>query len=185
MERSSYLIQRLMKPHKVEDKLSIFANAFCFGGGLKHGGLNQEVWDILKKICRFDYMGSAEFEFGAVPEAFNKIAQYNKLAFALPIPYYFKSWKDNEVKEGTKLVYIICKDSDKDEVVKRIVDMAVRNPKCRTKERVQLDEAMGEHEYAKDNVGWLELDNGYMFFIDEQMFKQFCVLFNIMLKKEE
>lgn len=180
MEHSSYLIQRLKRPYKVENKLTALANAFSFGGGLLRGGLTKEAYEAVSKVCRFDYMGSAEFEFGAVPEAFKKIANYNEelIGFSVPIDYQYKSWHDKDLKEGTKLVYIICKASDKDEIIKRIKNMAVGNPD-RTKERICLDEAMAEHEYAKEIVGWLELDNGYMFFIDKQMYEGFMKLLEI------
>jgi hypothetical protein len=185
---SSYLIQRLKKPYKeIQNEkrklLQSVGDSFCFGGGLIRGGLSKEAWDIFKKICRFDYMGSAEFEFGAVPEAFEQIINYRKaeelIATSLPIPYYYKTWKDKKPKEGTKTVYIICRNSDKDEIIKRITNMAVGNPKCQTKERILLDEAMAEGEFAKDIAGWLELDNGYMFFIDKEMFNKFVQLFEL------
>lgn len=68
MERS-YLIQRLKDPYLGHEK-----NPFSFGGGYKNGGLADEAIDLLKDIFSFDYMGAAEFEFGALPKALNRIA---------------------------------------------------------------------------------------------------------------
>jgi hypothetical protein len=34
-------------------------------------------------------------------------------------------------------------------------------------------------DYHQRNVGWLELDNGYTFFVDREMYEAFCSLFEI------
>lgn len=73
--KESYLIQRLKKPFKIEDKLKNLQNMFSFGGGLTNGGLSKEAVSLIRNIFSFDYMGSSEFEWGAVPEAMKKIAQ--------------------------------------------------------------------------------------------------------------
>ena len=68
--RSTYLVQRLKKPYKGNAD-----NPFNFGGGLLRGGMNEEAYRALNQIFTFDYMGSAEFEFGAVPKAIDVIAE--------------------------------------------------------------------------------------------------------------
>ena len=67
--RDSRLIQRLKTPANPENP----HNPFAFGGGYRNGGLNQEVMTFIKGFCRFDYMGAAEFEWGAVPEGLMKL----------------------------------------------------------------------------------------------------------------
>src|ERR1700753_1566668 len=71
--QDSYLIQRLLAPHKKEGLLSALGDAFSFGGGYKNGGLTQEGFDLIKSIMRFDYMGAAEYEFGALPAFFKEL----------------------------------------------------------------------------------------------------------------
>jgi hypothetical protein len=77
MKHSSYLIQRLEEPWGGMAQFK--DNPFSFGGGLRNGGLSQEAMDLIRGIWSFDYMGSAEFEFGAVPEALNAIANCTTL----------------------------------------------------------------------------------------------------------
>ena len=35
-------------------------------------------------------------------------------------------------------------------------------------------------EYFNDPFGWLELDNGFMFFLDKEMYEKSCQLFEIL-----
>lgn len=177
LENNSYLIQRLLAPFNKEPEGLLESLASY---GLQCTGFDVQARDLLRKFCRFDYMGSAEFEFGAIPKTFGTLIENRDklIAKTYPIPYYFKDW-NSPGWEGIKLVYIICKQEDEVEVVKRVVNFAVGNPAYRTKERVMLDESLANYEYAKDIVGWLELDNGYMFFKSRTMWINFCLLFNI------
>ena len=63
----SYLIQRLGKP-------TGGIGPFSFGGGFINGGLSNEGAKAISSICIFDYMGAAEFEFGALPKALDSMA---------------------------------------------------------------------------------------------------------------
>ena len=95
--KSSWLIQRLNKPYG-ENPFGLKDNPFAFGGGLVNGGLSHEAMDILRGIFSFDYMGAAEFEFGAVPKALQTIAANagNMIAFSFNIPLddIEKDWRD-------------------------------------------------------------------------------------------
>jgi hypothetical protein len=77
MRENPYLVQRLQRPYKGKEGglIKDDPNIFSFGGGFKNGGLSKQAMDIFKELFRFDYMGAAEFEFGAVPKAFQAIAQ--------------------------------------------------------------------------------------------------------------
>ena len=73
MFHGTHLVQRLKKPFM---KLGMaIRNSFAFGGGFKDGGLNPEAAALLGEIFSFDYMGAAEYEFGAVADAFKTIAK--------------------------------------------------------------------------------------------------------------
>lgn len=173
--KNSYLIQRLLKPYQVKNRFTELGNMFSFGGGLVRGGLSKEAWELLHTICRFDYMGAAEFEFGAVPEALSTLVSYgvNLTAFSFPVKFKYRDWKKQKDITGEKSVYVICNSNDVEEIKSRIKQFAVNNPEMRTKERVNLDSNLGGYEYSQDNVGWLELDNGYMFFTEEKMWDEF------------
>ena len=60
--KNVYYVQRLKKPTGA-------VNPFSFGGGLINGGLHPAAIEMLKNVFSFDYMGAAEFEWGAVPTA--------------------------------------------------------------------------------------------------------------------
>ncbi len=161
MERT-HLIQRLKKPRGS-------AIAFSFGGGLPAGGFSKEAQELLKNVCTFDYMGSAEFEFGEVPRAFYRIAEYSS---------------NREASSGELCfpdeVYYICEKGIEREV-KGVIAQLVRNEEeLRLKEPCYLWESItGEPEWASDYVGWVELDNAFMFFTDREMFNKFQNLFSI------
>jgi len=172
--RRSWLIQRLKLP---TDYCPI-----AFGGGYKNGGLSNEAFTLLRGIWSFDYMGSAEFEFGAVPEALEKMAKAvedKQLICGSFTPHYkYEHWKTNELFEGNKRIYYLCPKEFEKEVKTRIAEwsMTDRND---TKERIELDRALSGVEPRYASYGWLELDNGFMFFIDEKMWRGSCDLFGV------
>lgn len=173
MDRT-WLIQRLNKPYEVQNDMTKLANAFSFGGGLVNGGLTKEAMALLSPLFTFDYMGSAEFEFGAVPETLSKIVEHRKdyVDFTTGITFKFKDWKTKETKTGMHDVFIICNKADKDEVVDRISKFAKDECYGKTKDSVNFNRALGEAEYTERLIGWLELDNGYMFFKDHETGKK-------------
>jgi len=186
----THLVQRLMMPYKTDSDSNIDklfeANPFSFGGGLKNGGIPENGMKLIKNIFQFDYMGSSEFEWGAVPNALCKIAKNAKkyIAHEILIPWKFKNWEPNLKKLKTlkskSPVYIIDRMEWSQEVTDFIKRQAV-NPYNNTdvlKESTLLGYCLAKSDsrYAR---GWLELDNGYFFFIDKEMFDKTCKLFNI------
>jgi hypothetical protein len=158
MERT-YLIQRLEKPKG-------FVNPFSFGA-TGNGCLSKEALNLLKNIWSFDYMGNAEFEFGAVPKALQKIAGYcaEKKACTSKI-------------ELKKDVYYICEKKNKSEVISVIKNLAedeYRN--FHLKSYCGLKKNLDGDEYAQRLGGWLELDNAFMFFVDKEMYDATSTLF--------
>lgn len=71
--KRTWLVQRLRKPYN--HPAFGADNPFSFGGGLRNGGLNDEAMGLLRGIFSFDYMGAAEFEFGAIPQAFDRLRE--------------------------------------------------------------------------------------------------------------
>jgi hypothetical protein len=164
---NTWLIQRLQKPAKwtIETKKD---NPFSFGGGLHNGGLSDKAMDLIRGIFQFDYMGSAEFEFGAVPTALQFLAEQasrNNLTFGVI----------------DKTIYYLC-PKEYDVYVEDIIKQLRKDEyKLRLKEHCGLkDYFEDKSEYAKRNVGWLELDNGFMFFVDKAMWEKTCQLFGVL-----
>ena len=171
--RSTYLVQRLRKPYTGNTD-----NPFNFGGGLLRGGMNEEGYRVLNQIFTFDYMGSAEFEFGIVPKAIDAIAK----------GFIEGNGVTGEIKiDGVPVYYLTHKNAEK-ETIRRIEDLS-KDPyvtKIRLKEWTNFDDAIAARngrlvnkrglDLAMDCIGWIELDNNFMFFVDKEAFEKFKVM---------
>lgn len=174
--KRTWLIQRLLKPKNNK----IFA-AFSFGGGLKNGGLTDEAMELLGEILSFDYMGAAEFEWGAVPEALRCLAKTKELS-KHSIIIQAKDIKDRwPPREGEKYddteVFVVCNKEQKDEVDKVI--RSCFNSSLELKEPAYAALAVNKKcDPYRDIQGWLELDNGFFFSINKDMWEKMCKLFS-------
>lgn len=181
----SYLIQRLTRPYKTKGPLADLANAFAFGGGLRNGGLSTEAMSMLRELFEFDYMGAAEFEWGAVPKALQRIAAHKDLtsfSFDIPltnVPASFRE-KTPPASDAHGTVYVLCPEPWQDEIEGRIRGWASRSYGSRLKEQTRISDALRpDDEYPIRVAGWLELDNGFMFFTDRDMWAGTCRLFDV------
>lgn len=195
------LIQRLNRPLLIDgDKIDI--NPFAFGGGLKNGGLSDKAMKVVGHVCSFDYMGSAQFEWGAIPEALSLlIEETDKARISMPLDLSrcdlnllgakLKKLHNVEPK-GTAMVHIICASDDSEEVMDRVKKLAYG--KLRTQEPTRLGDALyasaslGEFNlptyekimgYEVRTVGWLELNNGFLFTTDTEMEQGFADILGI------
>lgn len=168
-----FLIQRLQKP------MGPLANVYSFGGEITNGGISREGMRLLQGIFSFDYMGSAEFENGAVSAALEFIAREasKKNSFFL---------NANLVISGNyKGVYYICPKSYEDGVKETIDLLLTDEHSMNLLETTGLRNAIDRKSKPADKysysdiVGWLELDNGFFMFIDEQMFAKTKRLFGV------
>lgn len=159
MLKHPFLIQRLSPPVN-------FINPFSFGGGLKNGGLSPDAMNALKSIFSFDYMGSAEFEWGAIPKSLQQIARDHSeyLGFTLTC----KTKEENMVE-----LYIICKPSDFHLFSKWLISKTFNeyDPELITKEYVGIQEP--------NICGWLDIDNNIFFFTNKEMFEKTKQLFGV------
>lgn len=166
---SSWLVQRLEKPHRAPDGSPFKDNPFSFGGGYKNGGLTDDAMTLLRGIFAFDYMGAAEFEFGAVPQAFAVIARTKLAAFSIDPAF-----------EAEHVVYVLAPAEWATEVTTRIREFAKGDydkDAYRLKEATRLRAVLDGDKFTDRLGGWLELDNGFMFFTDKEMWEQTCKLF--------
>jgi len=191
--KSSYLIQRLNKPVDLPEGHILHGkdNPFNFGGGLTNGGLSKEAMDLLRPIFTFDYMGAAEFEFGAVPKALSGILKEakNLVKSEIHVPYKairrHAPWEKRLYKpfpkKGVVIVYVLCQKDHLEYVKKLISDILADEFKVSLKEPTRLRESVmerrDEHQFNKEACGWLELDNGFFFFTDQEMFENIAALF--------
>jgi hypothetical protein len=180
LQKKSWLVQRLNRPPK-SSIMGLADNPFSFGGGLRNGGLSPEAMDLLRPIFSFDYMGAAEFEFGAVPQALQGMAGEDLVATKIEIPLaeVIKPWDFvGEVPAGDATIYLLTPKEVVDATVERVRDWASGRPNL--KEGLFLDRALlpKDDDWMRTE-GWLELDNGFMFFTSEQMWRATAELFGV------
>ena len=171
---SSYLIQRIKKPYVGEVKTPL--QALC-KYRLAATGFTKELGEALSTICRWDYMGSAEYEFGAIPKALRAMASLKLTTKVESINYRWRDYGTSKDMTGIIPIYIIASKIDLQEVTNRIKTLAIDELRC--KKRAEFASSLAKNEYSKDIYGWLELDNGYMFFKDEIMYAHFCALLRV------
>jgi len=160
----SHLIQRIEKPYGVPSDID-------FSNTISVDGLSTEAKTILKTIYRFDYMGSAEFEFGAIPTAFRFMAK--------------QAHAKNLVAGSVGNVYYITPKPYEQEVKVRIERLRQDEYSFRLKEWCGLKDALlpTKESFGSKSIGWFEIDNGFMFFVDKEMFENSCNLFGIKVKQ--
>lgn len=74
-----------------------------------------------------------------------------------------------------KTIYVICRDAHKSRVIETIHELALG--KVHTKENHHFDSALDPvSEWDSKTIGWLELDNGFFFFLDKEAFDGTCKL---------
>lgn len=178
------LIQRLIKPRGF--------NPFSFGGG--GGKFSKAAMEMLHPILSFDYMGASEYEWGAVPEAFLMLSRYAeaKTLFRITRDIKLSEIKGEQLlfRDQTKRtwagcpLYIIGNQADQEEIERRVLLIATDEGACmhgkgkrreypegiRLRDSTRLDRYITV-DPSDDHgpVGWIELDNGFFFSVDEEM----------------
>lgn len=196
----THLIQRLTAP-TLRDGVAIM-NPFSFGGG--GGRLSPQALELLLPVFSFDYMGAAEYEFGAVPEALSMIfntAKAEKLFFS-KLDIKVKDIKERDLigEQNPRTwescpVYIIGNSDDQEEISRRVRLLATDEMRCMAEGRkkphdglgvrdsVQLDRFIAfEPTHDRNPIGWLELNNGFFFSVDRTMTQKFAKLFGLLIE---
>jgi hypothetical protein len=190
-----WLIQRLKKPFG--DRRDVGARIFAFGGGLRDGGLSKEAMDILQEIFSFDYMGSAEFEYGSVPKALRSmVASIPDLSISsfeidqgdIVVDKWEEKYFKKPVKGVKKSVYLLAKKTHHKPAQKYIRTLCDVTPP-RLKEQpmfrnVLLEPSDPKDDWRQETQGWLDLNNCLFFFTDKDMFEKTCALFLGNVKEE-
>jgi hypothetical protein len=206
--KNTYLVQRLDKKPKSEWHAKM---SQVFGGGLML--ISDEGWKAIQSICDLHYMGAAEYEFGTVPKCLSSLVQNHEKLTTFPLLIKREIIKPNwnhenahrrarqaelakAKKEGVKpprakklvanvadvTVYVICMKDDMVEVGERIRELAQNKWPLKRGDGFAsaLDPAT---DYDREPIGWLELDNGFMFFIGYEEYCGMAQMFG--LKPEE
>lgn len=177
LKREPYLIQRVSKPINSDGELGKLSQVFSFGGGLKNGGFTQKAFDEFNKIWNFEYMGSAEFEYGGVPKSLSKVIE-NKEDYRA---YILEIGKE----ENKTPIYVIAYDDDQycEDVNSHINSYAEKPYGHRTKESVGLHQVVKGEPSIRDTCGWIDIQNHFLFFTDKDMFEAIRVGFEIKMSE--
>ncbi len=160
-----FIVQRLLKPY---ERKSDFEE-----GIIIKKGLDVEVGEVFEHIMDFDYMGSSEFEWGALPTS---------------LEYAIKYAKDNDFvaceidvvsrKFNLKPIFYLC-HKDMEEKVVAWIRKAAKNEHPRCIEGVRLDNVLDSEEFYEKMCGWYDLKNRFWFFTDRNMFLDVKKLFGV------
>jgi len=202
--KNPYLIQRLERPIRVNDEVVVCPFSFGCGGG----GIPKEASDIIKNVFAFDYMGSAEFEFGEVPKALHAIIKNREDFMCGEITFKGTPYTTYDVPEGKKnrkfiekearevTTYFFCHRDIFNNVQDFIRKLRENERSFRFKEstlfngvlfpeedfmykrRVEMKETP-DTKFWDRYVGWFDLGNCFMFFIDKETFENSKIMFGI------
>jgi hypothetical protein len=114
----------------------------------------EKVSDYLQ----LDYMGSAEFEFGALPKSIRAMAA-KKLEV---LPFH---WEE-------RTIYVLCEKQEYEKVISKLGDYLIG--KRRLKEHISLRDIIegASRSYDTDNFWW-EIEGHYAFSLNEDYVKNF------------
>lgn len=193
MLRDSYLLQRLEAPLPHKALAGEVLSHHIFGGGML--GFSKAAWGVLDPICTVAYMGAAEYEFGTLPSSFSRIGDMAKegllttFAFVLSpaertLNWQRKSrWDKNKAKFPPAqyvTIYGLCSKNQVAEIRERVESLCRNADKHRSKGEHNIDSSLDPlSDYQKRTLGWLDVDNSFLFFRDETMWRGFCLLFGV------
>jgi len=186
----TWLVQRLIPPPESDRHFKVHQ---VFGNAMV--GLSEDAWMALRHVFMLDYMGSAEFEFRTVPKMLKELYEDREnlraFEFVLPAKFIEPNWnrgrtvrtKRGSVKKKqpvhppveAQTVYVLCRAGHVDGVLERIRRLA--GNKIKLKEGSRFSAALDPVGECYNRVcGWLELDNGFFFFLNKEMWRQTSLL---------
>lgn len=116
---------------------------------IQRGRFQTREKNGIDSILRFDYMGSAEFEFGAMPESLDKIRSCISEYTYLDVPM-----KD-------KVITVFCKDSQKTDIKTYLEELAEN--KMGLKEYSDFDSYINPVHFPNRTDFWWDIENNLMF----------------------
>lgn len=124
-------------------------------------------------------MGAAEFEFGALPESFERIKKnLNTYIFdkvnVTAIQNDYSGQRKKKIKKNQDVFYFCLKDNEIEvkELLKNFADSVKHS--YSSKEWIYLSESIIKEDSRI--VGWHDIENDFLFFIDKQMFENFIMM---------
>ena len=119
----------------------------------------------LSRAVSFEYMGSAEFEFGALPESFRRIQ-------AQGVRWVGRIVEDLKEGDAPLRVYSPFNDVEFDEYTAYLLRLRDPNSRVRLKEYSGFVEGHAQmYKYSRTNFWW-DLDNDAMFGFHKEFMKR-------------
>ena len=186
----TYLVQRLNTPIKRSGGPLDKAHR-VFGGAMMQ--ISEKLWDILDEAFELDYMGAAEFEFGTVPKVLKGMLDDHASLRSNKFVIERKDITENgDRKWGRKqkevlpdpptepvTIYTLCREQHKDGAEK-IIRALASGERWDMKEQPRFVDALDPMpDFPSRTAGWFELNNGFFWFISEEMWKRTCEMFNL------
>jgi hypothetical protein len=199
-----WLLQVLtLAPKPVDDDRipNMLDRVFAFGGG--GSGLSDEAWAIVSKLFGFEYMGSAEYEFGAPAKALKALADLGAAkkivagrtlveAKHIELSKFTRgnsNYDPTVKKRGDKSklplpadtpVYFVCERGLEDQVAKIIQNVASGKQQC--KEYPQgsyIFDPVTDSDHRR--IGWLSVTMGEPFIAvkDKETFDRVVETFGV------
>ena len=118
--------------------------------------LRKEYKKGIDQLIDIDYMGSSEFEWGALPKALKRIREN------------FDSYTIiDSLRIDCREVTIFCKVEQKEEVLEAVRGLA--DHKYRLKEFCDFEHLVNGEDNVRNNFWW-DIDNDFMFWITDKEF---------------
>ena len=155
----------------------------AFGGGMMQ--LSDDAWAFLSKLCTLEHMGAAEYEFGALSQTmFDLVEEAKKGNIAR---FYFdlgpherklnpgRQWSRDPLPAAKNVrVYGLCRASQLEEVKERTRVLCATPGEFFIKRGSNVEYALDPISEYQRVVGWIELDNDFLFFKDKVMWDAFA-----------
>jgi hypothetical protein len=156
----------------------------------------KEAASLLHKFVSCDTMGAAEYEFGTFRDAVASIARDSDAVVAgqmvltaSEIPRNHRRDVPVRTTRGQpkkkqpirppvvdRTVYLLCRGPDAEQVQERVRQLA--KGRWRVKMGTRFEAALDPVEsWDAETVGWLELNNGFFFFLDKDMWAATAMMF--------
>ena len=110
----------------------------------------------LDKYFRMDYMGSAEFEFGALPASLKRVRKH------------LNEYAVYDLPDIDKRLRVFCKSEDLPMIEEFVKINATNNYEPRLKELTCLTHVLEGEGYNKDTTGWWDIDNDWFMTIGQE-----------------
>lgn len=183
-ERHTWLLQRL-KPERSPSDASDIQSA------VSDGKLDFEAFKKQRRNhWHYDYMGSSEFEWGAIPKALRAMAALELKSFQFRLslasvakPMLLEDGCAIPDPGGALPVYAIAQPELLDYVVQTVHKVAAND--IRLKENARLHNVIYDlvseqrPKFTETTRGWFDLDNLFFFFLDRSMFEATCRLLGV------